>query len=49
MTGAADESKAERVAANGRPLGRGGVIRDERTSPSTPGVPAARTLRGGVG
>lgn len=29
------ESKAERVAANGRPLGRGGVARDERFSPST--------------
>ena len=29
------ESKAERVAANGRPLGRGGVTRDKRFSPST--------------
>ena len=30
-----NESKAERVAANGRPLGRGGITRDERCSPST--------------
>ena len=29
------ESKAERVAANGRPLGRGGVSRDQGFSPST--------------
>jgi hypothetical protein len=28
--------------------GRGGVSRDKGFSPSTPGVPAARTLRGGV-
>ena len=32
----------------GRPAGRGGVSRDKGFSPSTPGVPAARTLRGGV-
>src|SRR5439155_19446693 len=31
-----------------RPAGRGGVSRDKRFSPSTPGVPTARTLRGGV-
>jgi len=30
-----NESKAERVAANGRPLGRGGVTRDKGSSPST--------------
>src|SRR2546427_627262 len=30
-----NESEAERVAANGRPLGRGGVSRNVRFSPST--------------
>jgi hypothetical protein len=30
-----NESKAQRVAANGRPLGRGGVTRDKCFSPST--------------
>jgi hypothetical protein len=32
---AAAESKAERVAANGRPLGRGNVSREHRFSLST--------------
>src|SRR5438128_12330576 len=29
-----------------RPAGRAGVSRDKRFSPSTPGVPTARTVRG---
>ena len=32
---ALSEANRERVAANGRPLGRGGVSRDKRLSPST--------------
>ncbi|OFW29041.1 MAG: hypothetical protein A3H97_04900 [Acidobacteria bacterium RIFCSPLOWO2_02_FULL_65_29] len=35
ITSRVNESKAERVAANGRPLGRGGVTRDMCLSPST--------------
>ena len=43
------ESTAERVAANGRPLGRAGDLAESRERfAEHPGVPAARTLRGGV-
>ena len=43
------ETKAERVAANGRPLGRGGNLAEVRERfAEHSGVPAARNVRGGV-
>jgi hypothetical protein len=43
------EASRERVAANGRPLGRGGVSRDQGGSPSTrEGLFADRTCRADV-